>query len=119
MYHAVFDQERERIDISKRLAWMGWHDGPVQRSFDAMQFLNTTEHGVVWRGMIASYPPLVPQELVRAGRLSLQRLLVNCGDLSSPSSLSWGSRALEYAIYQNKTGMSVDAVVAAGIVVSL
>lgn len=83
---------------------MGWHDGPVQRSFDAMQFLNTTENGVIWRGMIASYPQLVPQELVRASRLSMQRLLVNRGELSSPSSLAWGSQALGFALYQNESG---------------
>jgi hypothetical protein len=83
---------------------MGWHDGPVQRSFDAMQFLNTTENGVIWRGMIASYPQLVPQELVRASRLSMQRLLVNRGELSSPSSLAWGSQALGFAVYQNENG---------------
>jgi ubiquitin C-terminal hydrolase len=106
IYHEIFDQERERIDISKRLPWMGWHDGPVQRSFDAMQFLNTTENGVIWRGMIASYPQLVPQELVRASRLSMQRLLVNRGELSSPSSLAWGSQALGFAVYQNENESS-------------
>lgn len=104
VYHQVFDQERERIDVSKRLPWMGWHDGPVQRSFDAMQFLNTTENGVVWRGMMASYPQLIPQELVQASRLSMQRLLVNRGELSSPSSLAWGSQALGFAVYQHENG---------------
>ena len=105
VYHSVFDQERERIDISKRLPWMGWHDHPVQRSFDAMQFLNTTEHGVVWRGLIASYPPLVPKELIQAGRLSVRRLLVTRGDFLSPSSLSWGSQALGFAVYQHQKGL--------------
>jgi hypothetical protein len=69
-----------------------------------MQFLNTTEHGVVWRGMIASYPQLVPEELVHAGRLSMQRWMLNCGEFASPSSLSWGSPALGFAVYQNQNG---------------
>lgn len=103
-YHDVFDQERERIDISFRLPWMSWHEYPVQRSFDAMQFINTAEHGIIWRGLIASYPPLVPTELVRAARLSMRRLLVNRGEFASPSSLSWGSKALGFAVYENQQG---------------
>ena len=96
--HEIFDQERERIDISRQLPWMGWHDHPVQRSFDSMQFVNTTEHGVVWRGLIASYPSLAPKEHVRVARLSMRRLSVFRGELGTPS-LSWrGSKALEFAI---------------------
>jgi len=94
------------MDISQRLPWMSWHDHAVQRSFDAMQFLQTAEHGVVWRGLIATYPALVPRELVQAGRLSMRRLLVNRGDFASPSSLSWGSKALDFAVHQNQKGTS-------------
>lgn len=103
VYHEIFDQERERIDISQKLPWMGWHDHSVQRSFDSMQFVNTTEHGVVWRGLIASYPSLVPKEHLRAARLSMRRLSVFRGELGI-SSLSWGSKALEFAVYQNQKG---------------
>lgn len=69
-----------------------------------MQFINTAEHGIIWRGLIASYPPLVPTELVRAARLSMRRLLVNRGEFASPSSLSWGSKALGFAVYENQQG---------------
>jgi hypothetical protein len=61
-----------------------------------MQFVKTTEHGVVWRGLIASYPSLVPKEHVRAARLSLRRL--------SLFRMEWGSKALEFAVYQNQKG---------------
>jgi hypothetical protein len=106
VYHEIFDHEKERINISRQLPWMGWHDYPVQRSFDSMQFVNTPEHGVVWRGLIATYPSLVPKEHVKAARLSMRRLSVFRGELGV-SSLSWGSKALEFAVYQNQKGAAL------------
>lgn len=105
IYHQIFHDERERIDISQRLPWMAWQHHAVQRSFDSMQFHSSPEYGVMWRGLIATYPQLVPSELVRAGRLSMKRLLVNRGEFaSSPSSVLWGTRALGHAVYQNQKG---------------
>lgn len=52
---------------------MAWKDHTVQRSFDAFQFLRTQDHGVVWRGLVASYPPLVPREHVQATEVSMKR----------------------------------------------
>lgn len=100
--HDVFDQERQRIDVCRRLPWMGWYEHPVQRSFDCMRF-RETEYGVIWRGLIASYPSAVPKEHEQAAKLSMHRLSLFRGELAVPS-LLWGSEALEFAISQSQQG---------------
>ncbi|KAL3920991.1 MAG: hypothetical protein SGILL_002988 [Bacillariaceae sp.] len=62
-----------RIDSSKKLEYMGWKEHAVLRSFDAFDFLKTQDHGIVWRGLIATYPPLVPKEHFLATQLTLRR----------------------------------------------
>lgn len=73
VYHEVFEQEKIRIDSSKKLEYMGWKEHAVLRSFDAFDFLKTQDHGIVWRGLIATYPPLVPKEHFLATQLTLRR----------------------------------------------
>ena len=67
--HPVFTQEKERIDLSQELPWMGWKEHSLQRSFDPLRFMRIPDQGIFWRGMFATYPPLVPQEHVESGRL--------------------------------------------------
>jgi hypothetical protein len=71
--HEIFEQEQERIDISETFPWMGWKDYPVQRSFDALRFMRIPDQGIVWSGMYATYPPLIPNEHLMASRLSMRR----------------------------------------------
>lgn len=52
---------------------MAWKEAGIQRSFDPFQFMRTREHGIVWRGPIATYPHLVPREHVRATMLVSRR----------------------------------------------
>ena len=73
VFHPVFSQEADRIACAETLPLMAWKDHTVQRSFDAFQFLRTLDHGVVWRGLIASYPPTVPQEHIQATEVSMKR----------------------------------------------
>lgn len=73
VYHPVFSQESERLECTDKLPWMAWKDHTVQRSFDAFQFLRSQDHGIVWRGLVATYPPLVPKEHVQATSLSMKR----------------------------------------------
>jgi hypothetical protein len=72
-YHELFEQEKQRIDYTKQLAFMSWKEHTVQRSFDPFQFIKTQDHGIVWRGLIATYPPFVPSEHFRATQLTSRR----------------------------------------------
>lgn len=99
VYHEVFDQEKERIDVSQQLPWMGWKEHAVQRSFDPMKFVTTPDHGVVWRGLIATYPTLAPEEYVLSARLSRKRLMMFQGEIEGPS-LTWGPKAVDFAAHQ-------------------
>ena len=73
MYHEIFDQEKFRMDTMKQLPNLAWKEHKIQRSFDPFQFLSTKEHGIVWRGPVATYPPLVPREHLRATELIRRR----------------------------------------------
>lgn len=73
MYHEIFDQEKFRMDTMKQLPNLAWKEHKIQRSFDPFQFLSTKEHGIVWRGPVATYPPLVPREHLRATELISRR----------------------------------------------
>lgn len=73
VYHEVFEQEKIRIDCGNTLPYMGWKDHALLRSFDAFHFLKTQDHGIVWRGLIATYPPMVPREHFFAAQLTMRR----------------------------------------------
>ncbi|CAJ1930536.1 unnamed protein product [Cylindrotheca closterium] len=73
VYHAVFDQEKFRIDTMKQLPNLSWKEHKVQRSFDPFQFISTKDYGIVWRGPVATYPSLVPKEHVHATELIHRR----------------------------------------------
>jgi hypothetical protein len=79
--HPIFEQEKMRLELSVKVPWMAWKEYTVQRSFDPFQFIRTQEHGIVWRGPIATYPPLVPKEHVRASQLSLRRQALFSGGI--------------------------------------
>lgn len=72
-YHQVFDCERERIDLEHSLPNWAWPENTIQRSFDAFQFVSSQDHGIVWRGMVATYPTMVPSHHLAAAKLVLQR----------------------------------------------
>ena len=103
VYHEVFEQEKERIAITQHFPWMSWKLNPVQRSFDPLQFLTTPEHGVVWRGLVATYPNLLPDEYLAAVNRSMDRLLMFKGELESKKMI-WGQEALRFATHQNLLG---------------
>lgn len=75
VYNKVFDQERERLDMEERIPWLAWNDHALRRSFDPLEFVRVEKYGVVWRGLVATYPPLVPQEHVDAARYCLNARL--------------------------------------------
>lgn len=73
--------EKERIDLNQRIPWMGWKHRPVQRSFDAFQFVRVPNHGIVWKGMHAAYLTSAPAEHVRAARAARWRQIVFHGEV--------------------------------------
>jgi ubiquitin carboxyl-terminal hydrolase 22/27/51 len=87
VYHEIFDQEKERIDIIERLPYQAWKSHSVQRSFDPLCFLHVEDHGIMWKGMIATYPPLVPREHVLAARLCRRRQILFGGEVGELSLL--------------------------------
>ena len=105
VYHEVFDQEKERMDISHYLPQFGWEVGSLRRSYEPFSFVSTPDHGIVWRGMLASYPTSVPTEFVLAGRLALRRQLMFNGELEAGGGCStWGPMASRLAITQSRLG---------------
>lgn len=67
--HPVFTQEKDRIYLTHELPWMCWKDHPLQRSFNAFRFMRIPDQGIVWRGMAATYPQLVPSEHLESAHL--------------------------------------------------
>jgi len=105
VYHEVFDQEKERIEIAQFVPQYGWEASPLRRSYEPLSFISTPDHGIVWRGMMATYPTPVPLELVVAGRLSLKRILMFSGKLEAGGGAeTWGPLALRLAISQSQLG---------------
>ena len=102
MYNCLFDQERERLDLEAKIPWLAWNDHPLQRSFDPLQFAQVEEYGIVWRGLKATYPPLVPQEHVDAAKYCLLRQSVFEGRILDSQWPLMGRRALDFAISQHK-----------------
>jgi ubiquitin carboxyl-terminal hydrolase 22/27/51 len=104
----VFTLERERIDLCARLPWMGWKDHPLQRSFDALRFMYILDHGIVWKGMAATYPPYVPSEHVAAASMSRWRQNFFHGNIwELPSNAR--EDVMQFASSQAKLGMSRDS----------
>jgi len=73
VYHEVFEQEKIRIACTKKIPHMAWNGHAVLRSFDPFQFLKTADSGILWKGLVATYPPLVPKEHFCAAQLTLRR----------------------------------------------
>jgi Ubiquitin carboxyl-terminal hydrolase/Zn-finger in ubiquitin-hydrolases and other protein len=72
-YHEVFDTERERIDLEQSLPHWAWPEDTIQQSFEAFQFVSSQDHGIIWRGMVATYPTMVPRHHLIAAKIVLQR----------------------------------------------
>ena len=102
VYHSLFDQERERLDMEAKFPWLAWSDHPLNRSFDPLQFAQVEEYGIVWRGAKATYPPLVPQEHVDATRFCFQRQALFEGYVLEKQWPLLGRRALDFSILQNQ-----------------
>jgi ubiquitin C-terminal hydrolase len=68
--HVVFEQEKERIQLTENLPFMAWKEHPVQRSFDPLQFMRVSppDQGIIWKGMVATYPVIVPPRHLQAAR---------------------------------------------------
>jgi hypothetical protein len=77
IYHSVFEEEKLRIDLTynkqNNLKHLAWKEHRIQRSFDPFQFMITEDHGIVWRGPVATYPALVPKKHLRATQLTIRR----------------------------------------------
>jgi len=73
VYHEIFEQEKIRIACTKRVPYMAWKENAVLRSFDPFQFLKTQDSGIIWRGLVATYPPMVPKEHFCAVQLTMRR----------------------------------------------
>ena len=73
IYHEVFEQEKIRIACARKMPHMAWKEHAILRSFDPFQFLKTPDSGIIWRGLVATYPPMVPKEHFCAAELTLRR----------------------------------------------
>lgn len=104
-HHPVFDQERERIDLHHYLPWLAWKEYPLQRSFDAFQFQQIPNQGIVWKGMYATYPSVVPVEHVRGARSCRWRQILFHGEVEELP-LTTKRPVLEFAVAQNRLGTS-------------
>ena len=82
VYHEVFEQEKARIDYGKKMALMAWKPHHLYRSFDPFHFMKTQDHGIVWRGLVATYPQLVPYEHVRAAESTNRRQALFKGEVA-------------------------------------
>ena len=81
VYHEVFAQEKARIDCGRKLPSMAWKPHQLYRSFDPFQFIKTQDHGIVWQGLVATYPQLVPQEHIRATEAICRRQALFRGEV--------------------------------------
>lgn len=79
VYHDIFDLERERIDFCHTVPHWSWPEHSLVRSFDPFQFMISPSHAsseknvIIWRGLIATYPSMVPQQHLVAARMMRQR----------------------------------------------
>ena len=101
VYHECFDQERERLFLEKNFPSLCWEETPILRGINPSSFVVTPEHGVVWRGMMATYPSPVSTQLVHASRFAARRLSIFRGDVGDRTQ-DWGPKAIELSIYQQR-----------------
>jgi hypothetical protein len=101
VYHKVFEQEKDRLDLMENLPWLAWKEHAVQRSFDALQFFRVQDQGVFWRGMKATYPLLVPAEHIRAAQLCRERQIVFQGQLDELPLLA-SRQSIDFTAIQNR-----------------
>ena len=85
------------------MPWLAWKEHPVQRSFDALQFVHVRDLGIFWKGMQATYPALVPFEHVRAARLCRERQIVFQGEIDELPLLA-SRQAIELTVRQHLAG---------------
>lgn len=103
VYHEIFEKEKERIDLTEKFPWQAWKEHPVQRSFDALQFLHIRDLGIFWSGMQATYPIAVPREHSRAAQLCRERQIVFQGEIDELP--LWASRrSIEFTARQHRAG---------------
>jgi hypothetical protein len=102
--HDIFDQERERIDLNYKIPRIAWKQLPMQRSFDAFQFLHVPDQGIFWKGMFAAYVSPISAEHVIASRASLWRLRMFHGQVDELPRVTTRPRALEFAALQGRLG---------------
>ena len=104
MQHEVFENEQHRMDISETLPWMAWNEyGGIHRSFDALQFVNIPDIGVVWKGMKATYPIIAVKEHILAARICHHRYMMFHGEVDQlPHSIR--TPAVEFTKQQQTLG---------------
>jgi len=102
VYHTIFDMENERLEVEATLPHIAWPPHPVQRSMDAFQFVTLPEHGVVWNGIVASYPSVVPNHHRHMGKLMIKRHTLMRGAIQC----KWGNLALQVGLHQYQNGGS-------------
>lgn len=101
VYHECFDQERERIFLENNIPTLSWGETRIIRGIDPSSFVFTRENGVVWRGMMATYPTPVSGQLVEASRLAMNRMAIFRGD-SFNGSINWGPAAVKLSLYRQR-----------------
>ncbi len=101
IYHECFDQERERLFVEIHYPSLCWEETPILRGVDPSSFIITPEHGVMWRGMMATYPNSVSTQIVHASRFAAKRLSMFRG-LMGGRTIDWGQKALALSIYQQR-----------------
>lgn len=99
MYHECFEQERERVFLEKNVPSLSWSKTPILRGAIIGSFVESPENGVVWRGMMATYPTQVSMQLVQASRFAAKRISIFRGDMVDRS-MGLGTKAAELSVYQ-------------------
>ena len=99
VYHECFDQERERLFLEQNHPSLSWSETPIIRGVDPSSFIVTPENGIVWRGMMATYPSPIRPELAQSGRFAINRISLFRGDKYG-STMELGPKAVELSTYQ-------------------
>ena len=97
--HECFDQERTRIFFEHNYPTLSWKGFNIIRGVDPSSFAITPKHGVVWQGLIATYPTPVRPELVQAAQYAAQRISIFRGDVDYKTT-EFGPVATELYNYQ-------------------
>jgi hypothetical protein len=103
IHHECFEQERERLFLEHNIPTLCWSETPIIRGIDPSSFCITPENGVVWRGMMATYPAPVASQLVEASRLAIKRSSIFRGDRCNRS-MNLGPEAVKLSMYQLRQG---------------